>query len=146
MHMNYRDPRISVIMTLSATFFYSCLYLLAADAQTTRDAGPDEALIYERPVQEKRDWQRNAENLLWNFHNMYQPCVIEIDDDAYPYRMWFFGWATADGNPDIPGCDAIYHARSRDLKRWEVWLGNGRWSAEMEPAAWAPVLTASTCQ
>ncbi len=143
MHMNNRSVRISVIMTHMATFFYSCLYLLTANAQATIDAGPDEALIYERPVQEQRDWRRSAESLLWNFHNMYQPCVIEIQDDAYPYRMWFFGWATADGNPDIPGCDAIYHARSSDLAHWEVWCGNDQWDTEMEPAAWAPVLAAS---
>ena len=83
------------------------------------EAGPDEMDIYARPMADDSAWIRDERALICNFHNMYQPCVIEMPDGAYPYRMWFFGWATADGNPDIPGCDAVYHARSRDLNHWE---------------------------
>ena len=103
----------------------------------------DEANPYERPVQQYDRWQRSQEDLIWNFHNMYQPCVIELPDTPFPYLMWFFGWATADGNPDIPGCDAIYHARSKDLKTWEIWCGDDQWDTEMNPELWAPVLAAS---
>ncbi len=87
-------------------------------------------------------WQRDPRNLLSGFRNMYQPHVVEVPGAAWPYRMWFFGWAVADCNPGSPGCDAIYTARSLDLMNWEVWAGNGVWDASGNPAAWAPVLTA----
>ncbi len=115
------------------------------------EAGPDEMDIYARPMADDSAWIRDERALICNFHNMYQPCVIEMPDGAYPYRMWFFGWATADGNPDIPGCDAVYHARSRDLNHWEFYTGSvlaeegapRDWDAEMRPERWTPVLTAS---
>jgi hypothetical protein len=57
--------------------------------------------------------------------------------------MWFFGWSTADGNPDFPGCDAIFHARSKDLRDWKIWSGDDGWNGDMKPGRWRPVLTAS---
>jgi sucrose-6-phosphate hydrolase SacC (GH32 family) len=57
--------------------------------------------------------------------------------------MWFFGWAAGHANPGIPGCDAIFHARSKDLKTWEVYGKDGSWDTTMTPAKWAPVLHAS---
>jgi len=65
-------------------------------------------------------WERNQENLLFNFNNMYSPCVLETDGE-YKYKMWFFGWATGTANPNVPGADAIFHARSKDLLKWEVY-------------------------
>ena len=59
-------------------------------------------------------WERDPEPLLDGFVNMYNPCVVEVDE-APRYRMWFFGWAASQTNKDIPGCDAILHARSDDL-------------------------------
>ena len=56
--------------------------------------------------------------------------------------MWFFGWATGIGNQGYPGCDAIFHARSKDLGKWEVYSGDDRWDATMDPKLWVPVLTA----
>ena len=73
---------------------------------------------------------------------MYQPCVVEIPGQDYRYKMWFFGWAVGVGNKGYPGCDAIFHARSKDLKKWEVYSGEGRWDDTMNPKLWVPVITA----
>jgi hypothetical protein len=88
------------------------------------------------------DWERDARALLTNFNNMYAPCVVETGGD-YRYKMWFFGWAAGHANPDVPGCDAIFHARSRDLRTWEVYSKGDTWDRTMNPAKWAPVLHAS---
>jgi len=87
-------------------------------------------------------WQRSTRNLLWNFNNMYQPCVVEVGGERR-YLMFFFGWAAAATNPGYPGCDAIFLARSDDLRQWEVYAGQAGWDATMTPARWVPVLTAS---
>ena len=87
-------------------------------------------------------WQRNEIALLSRFNNMYNPCVVEVGGD-YRYRMWFFGWANDPTNQKFPGCDAIYHARSRDLQHWEVYCGNDQWDTSMNPALWMPVIHAS---
>jgi len=88
-----------------------------------------------------RPWQRDTRDLLKNFANMYNPCVVEVGGE-YPYRMWFFGWAGQDTNPGIPGCDAIFHARSGDLRTWEVHDKAGAWDTKMTPRRWTPVLHA----
>jgi hypothetical protein len=31
----------------------------------------------DRPVQNVAAWQRNKQDLLWGFGDMYQPCVVE---------------------------------------------------------------------
>lgn len=88
-------------------------------------------------------WQREATPLLSGFVNMYNPCVVETGGE-WRYRMWFFGWAARHANEGMGwGCDAVFHARSRDLKTWEVWCGEGRWDATMTPERWRPVLHAS---
>ncbi len=87
-------------------------------------------------------WQRDRHVLLTNFHNMYNPCVVETAGD-YRYKMWFFGWAIG-LNPGVPGCDAIFHARSKDLRSWEVYSRSGTWDKTMDPTRWVPVVHAST--
>jgi predicted GH43/DUF377 family glycosyl hydrolase len=87
-------------------------------------------------------WERDKRLLLTNFNNMYNPCVVETGGE-YRFKMWFFGWAADHANPGIPGCDAIFHARSKDLKTWEVYSKDGRWDTTMTPAKWVPVLHAS---
>jgi len=61
-------------------------------------------------------WERDGQNILDGFHNLYQPNVIFDPDDAtHPSKMWFMGWAVVDNNTNIPGntgSDAIWHARS----------------------------------
>ena len=86
-------------------------------------------------------WERNQKKLLYNFNNMYSPCVLETSG-IYKYKMWFFGWATDTANPNVPGADAIFYARSKDLLKWEVYSGNGKWDATMNPKKWVPVLHA----
>lgn len=88
------------------------------------------------------DWQRDKRSLLTHFDNMYNPCVIETKG-TYRYKMWFFGWAAGHANPRVPGCDAIYHARSKNLREWEVYSKGDTWDSTMTPAKWAPVLHAS---
>ena len=41
--------------------------------------------------------------------------------------------------PGVPGSDAIFHARSKDLKKWEVYSKGGKWDDTMTPAKWAPM-------
>jgi len=88
---------------------------------------------------EQGDWQRDPRPILTNFDNMYGPTIVETKGD-YPFKMWFFGWAAGHANPGLPGADAIFHARSRDLLRWEVYAGDQGWDKEMEPANWVPVV------
>ncbi len=97
--------------------------------------------LHQRPIQDDSQWQRLG-NLLWNFRNMYQPCVVELPGQEYRYRMWFFGWAVFDCNRGYPGCDAIFHARSKDLNAWEVYAGSTGWDRGMNPRRWVPVITA----
>jgi hypothetical protein len=87
-------------------------------------------------------WERNQKPILQNFNNMYQPCVVEVGG-GWRYRMRFFGWASATGNPGVPGCDAIFHGRSKDLESWEVYSQGGTWDKDMNPEKWIPVLYAS---
>ena len=90
----------------------------------------------------EQQWQRSKRSLLANFDNMYNPCVVEAHGE-YRYRMWFFGWAAGHTNPGWPGCDAIFHARSKNLVDWEVYSGNQAWDTTMDPKRWIPVLHAS---
>ena len=89
------------------------------------------------------DWERPQRAVLDGFLHAYQPCVLETGDRDYPYRMWFFGWIVDPTNPEYPGCDAIYHARSRDLDHWEVLCRDGSWNAG-QPEEWASILFASS--
>lgn len=96
-----------------------------------------------KPLDRSNLWERTGRNLLSGFRNMYQPCVVEESDSLYRYKMWFFGWSATDTNAhlSIPGCDMIFHARSKDLERWEVWCGDGQWDATgLEIAKWRPIL------
>lgn len=87
-------------------------------------------------------WHKGGSDVLSGFFNMYQPHVIHEPGAEYPFKMWFFGWSTAIGNPGYPGCDAIFHARAKNLDKWEVYAGGEKWDASMNPTLWAPVLTA----
>ncbi len=87
-------------------------------------------------------WHYHDTPLIENFFNMYQPCVVKVDDAAYPYRMWFFGWAVDFTNPGVTGCDAMFYARSKDLFNWEIWAKDQTWDRTMDPERWQPVMTA----
>ena len=111
-----------------------CIVLLAASAQNTSTDS--------RHVDQSARWQRTGRNVLWGFTNMYHPTVLQVEDPAYPFRMWFMGWAADDSNSRFPGCDAIFHARGKDLDSWEVYAGDQNWDATMDPKRWVPVITA----
>ena len=87
-------------------------------------------------------WYKNGRDVLKNFRNMYQPHVICELGEEYPFKMWFFGWSAEDCNPGYSGCDAIFHARAKNLDDWEVYAGDGKWDATMNPKLWVPVLAA----
>jgi hypothetical protein len=79
-------------------------------------------------------WERETVPLLESLNNMYGPCVAEVGGE-WRYRMWFFGWSARHSNEGMGwGSDAIFHARSRDLKTWEVWCGDLRWDGTMNPS------------
>lgn len=94
------------------------------------------------------EWECPRRTALGPFHNLYNARVVRVPDRKYPYRMWFFGWPVADNNP-MNGRfigDAIYHARSADLERWEVYAGHdirggSIWVASNQPAAFYPVVS-----
>lgn len=88
-------------------------------------------------------WKHNTSSVLDGFTSAYQPCIVETDDVEYPYRMWFFGWISEICNPEYPGCDAIYHARSKDLDKWEVYCNDGSWDSKKNIKKWASVLFSS---
>jgi hypothetical protein len=77
---------------------------------------------------------------MYNFHVLQEPGT------AWPYKVWFFGWAAEDCNRNVKentGCDAIFHGRARSLDGpWEIYAGEGRWDAAMMPEKWRPVITA----
>lgn len=77
------------------------------------------------------------------FMHAYQPCVVEVPDQQYPYRMWFFGWVTEIANPGLAGADAIYFARGRDLDTWEVFCEDGSWDTDGKNEKWLSVLYSS---
>lgn len=89
-------------------------------------------------------WHKSGKDVLRGFTNMYNPHVIYEPGEEYPYKMWFFGWAADDCNSRFPGCDAIFHARGKDLDRWEVYSGDGNWDSTMTASRWVPVVTADT--
>ena len=92
-------------------------------------------------------WERDGVDRLTGFGNMYHPTVLRVEDPQWPWRMWFFGWAVEDCNPGWPGCDAIFLGRSRDLRAWDVYQGDGGWDGGAgNPASWAPVLAAGETQ
>lgn len=86
------------------------------------------------------DWQHIPQPLITNFFNMYHPCVLEVDDEQFPYRMWFFGWSTGLANPGYPGADAMFHARSKNLIEWQVYAKNDSWDSTMSPELWQPIM------
>ena len=90
------------------------------------------------------EWERDeTRNVIFKFANMYQPNVIYDKKSRYPYKMWFFGWASEDTNQKYPGCDAIFHARSMDMNVWEVYSGEDKWDTTMNPRLWVPVIVPS---
>ena len=115
-------------------FFAPCQRAIAAEDQA--DDG------FNRSQQDLAAWERPKRDLISGFSNMYQPCVVQVPDKAYPFRMWFFGWAVGVGNQGHSGVDAIFHARSKDLQKWEVYAGTKDNLHQWDAKRWVPVITA----
>ena len=96
-----------------------------------------------RPVLTREGWERPCRAAFEGFLHAYQPCVVEVPDTIYPYRMWFFGWIADIGNTEFAGCDAIYFARGKDLDHWEVLCKDGSWDGGGQNEKWVSVLYSS---
>lgn len=107
---------------------------------------PLQAAEYGRYVDKTAEWEQVGGDLISGFYNMYNLHIIhEPEDEAYPFKGWFFGWATTICNEGYPGCDAIFAARAPQLAGpWEVFCGsrNGEaaWDATMDAKSWEPVI------
>jgi predicted GH43/DUF377 family glycosyl hydrolase len=95
------------------------------------------------PALTPEGWERSNKAVVEGFMHAYQPCVVEVPDPVYPYRMWFFCWIAEVSNPEYAGCDAIYFARSKELDHWEVYCKDGSWDTGKNQEKWASVLHAS---
>jgi len=77
---------------------------------------------------------------------MYNLDILHTSEDTdYPFKGWFFGWASEICNPLYDGCDAIFAARAPKIDGpWEVYSGtqNGifQWDKTMTPSKWVPVI------
>lgn len=135
-----RYPLRHSISTISALMLPlgSFMATLHAQDSTNLTSQPAASLTQDRTAL----WQRSGKNVLWGFRNMYAAKVVRVPDEAYPLRMWFFGWAATDTNEGFPGCDAIFFARGKDLDHWQVYCGGDTWDADMTVERWQPVITA----
>ncbi len=102
---------------------------------------------YGRQADRTAYWQQVGGDLIWGFNNMYHLFILrEPEDAAYPYKGWFFGWASTPGNTNYgfeTGCDMTFAARAPRLEGpWEVYCGDDKWDTTMNPALWRPVLRA----
>lgn len=92
-------------------------------------------------------WVRSETNVIDQYGNMYNPHVWYEPEEAYPFKMLFFGWAVTDCNVGYSGCDAIFLARAQDLDHWEIYAGENagepQWDATGDASLWVPVVTAS---
>ncbi len=125
-----------------ATIILSLTQCQSGAKKTSRQEG--EKLTPEKCAQFPLDgWERYHQPAFKGFMHAYQPCVVEVPDPEFPYRMWFFGWVTEIANPGQAGADAIYFARGRDLNTWEVYCKDGSWDADGTNNKWVSVLYSS---
>lgn len=93
----------------------------------------------------------NSVTLLSGFRNMYNAKILKTGSTAYPYEMWFFGWATqvcnhASSDPTtFQYCDSIFYARASQIQGpWQVYKGkvNGvpQFDSTMQPRLWVPIV------
>lgn len=103
------------------------------------------------PVNETPVW--NQDGVLLSGYNIYQPQIFhDTSDAAYPYKMWFFGWASSICNKNISGlgakaCDAIFYAVSSDGNSWRVYTGDVNGVPQFvsgSPERWRPIISAGT--
>ncbi|TSA31584.1 MAG: hypothetical protein D4R65_10960 [Verrucomicrobiaceae bacterium] len=133
---------LAALHAADASKLQANIHCIPASDSGCRDTGSKGPVVPSK-TENAPPWQRETTPLLSGFVNMYNPCVVETGGE-WRYRMWFFGWSARHANQGMGwGCDAIFHARSRDLKTWEVWSGDDQWDSTMNPERWRPVLHAS---
>lgn len=122
-------------MRIKYIFLAILIVSVQLSCQKTNDSSPNDKIISDAesldtlshvPIFKNDKWERHG-TILSGFFNAYQPCVVKVSDTDYPFRMWFFGWVNGVCNPEVPGCDAIYHARSKNLDQWEVYCNDNQW-------------------
>ncbi len=120
--------------------------MVSLGAEEQAPTGPLDTLDPDRYTKRTELWERVGGDLLHGFVNMYNLDILHApEDEGYPFKGWFFGWATEICNPGYEGCDAIYAARAPELTGpWEVYMGEEdgepQWDATMTPEKWVPVL------
>lgn len=57
------------------------------------------SLYADRQTDLSSQWHKSGKDVLRGFTNMYNPHVVYESKSEYPFKMWFFGWASGDGNP-----------------------------------------------
>ncbi len=127
-------------VTLAVAAMAVCLSSQSLSAQ------PNQSTQYGRNVDQSAQWQQVGGDLFKNFVDMYHLQIIKEPGQTYQYKGWFFGWASELCNSNYKlkyGCDMIFAARAKQLTGpWEVYSGQGRWDASMNPKLWVPVITA----
>ena len=131
--------------SIFASLSLSAVAALCLTAQSL-SAQPTPKTQFGRNVDQSALWQQVGGELFKNFVNMYHLQIIKEPGQPYQYKGWFFGWASELGNSNYHlkyGCDMIFAARAKHLTGpWEVYSGEGRWDATMNPKLWVPVITA----
>jgi hypothetical protein len=138
----------TISLILGKTFFIISIILVFSncrgDQKKTGAYQVEKLSLDSCPSLPLEGWERNNRAAFEGFMHAYNPCIVEVPDADYPYRMWFFGWIVDIGNTDYAGMDAIYFARGRDLDTWEVYCKDGSWDASKNNEKWASVLYSST--
>ncbi len=85
---------------------FASLFLLLSFALALTQCGASESNVEcaEFPLDGWENFHRPA---FKGFMHAYQPCVVEVPDSEFPYRMWFFGWVTEIANPGQAGADCL---------------------------------------
>lgn len=128
------------LLLVSALAFTQC----QVDQKKSGDYQVQKLTVNGCPSLPLEGWERSNRPAFEGFMHAYNPCIVEIPDSAYPFRMWFFGWISDIGNTDFAGMDAIYFARGKDIDTWEVYCKDGSWDSKKENKKWASVLYSST--
>ena len=93
-------PLTSLLMILSLTLSITQCGTNRGNSGN-QDTSQTTEICSELPLE---SWERFQQPAFKGFMHAYQPCVIEVPDKEYPYRMWFFGWVSEIANPgQVPG-------------------------------------------
>lgn len=88
------------------------------------------------------EWTVNESHILNGFYNLYNPEIVKVEGEEYPYKMWIFGESTT--THEYTGYDSIFYGRGKNLNTWEMYCGeeNGeiKWDATMNVSLWEPIM------